>query len=279
MIAKKNLHPTVLDDVTLLDFVQYIMDHHITPTTLIVCSSREAFLQDLWDAICISSDASSNEHHEYAEEQQDSPEHSTAQEHRPSEQPLQAPHHPLLEPTLRLLSSSRTIQVAFCPDLLNLQAYLASLPYKEARSEQNMQPDKAKPMFSGGKTSQLAILNLIRLHRPTSSFSAQGLNRTLAAAVDSAHRLGRKLLLAECGQPMTYPDGGAGLSENDNDHEGEEGQVPPRISSWDEEVSILNVTTKSFGAGERGWVGRTVQIRRVAQRWCKFEAHGRYGTL
>ena len=39
---------------------------------------------------------------------------------------------------------------------------------------------------------------------------------------------------------------------------------------WEEEVSILNVTTKSFGAGERGWVGRTVTVRAVVGRWCVF---------
>lgn len=45
-------------------------------------------------------------------------------------------------------------------------------------------------------------------------------------------------------------------------------------NSWDEEVSMLNVTTKSFGAGERGWVGRTVAVRTVAGRWCAFKDMG-----
>jgi hypothetical protein len=43
---------------------------------------------------------------------------------------------------------------------------------------------------------------------------------------------------------------------------------------WEEQVSILNVTTKSFGAGERGWVGRTVKIRTVAERWFVFKTIG-----
>ena len=45
---------------------------------------------------------------------------------------------------------------------------------------------------------------------------------------------------------------------------------PLALSPWDEEVSLLNVTTKSFGAGERGWVGRTVRVRAVVGRWCGF---------
>ena len=32
----------------------------------------------------------------------------------------------------------------------------------------------------------------------------------------------------------------------------------------------MNVTTKSFGAGGPGWVGRTVTVRRVAERWFVF---------
>lgn len=43
-----------------------------------------------------------------------------------------------------------------------------------------------------------------------------------------------------------------------------------RSSPWDEQLSILNVTTKTFGVGDRGWVGRTVSIRQVAERWCEF---------
>ncbi|CAD0089502.1 unnamed protein product [Aureobasidium mustum] len=39
---------------------------------------------------------------------------------------------------------------------------------------------------------------------------------------------------------------------------------------WDADVSMLNITTKTFGTGERGWVGRTVKIRQVAKRWCVF---------
>lgn len=41
-------------------------------------------------------------------------------------------------------------------------------------------------------------------------------------------------------------------------------------SPWDEHLSMLNVTTKTFGVGERGWVGRTVTVRQVAARWCRF---------
>ena len=75
-------------------------------------------------------------------------------------------------------------------------------------------------------------------------------------------------MIAEClvpPQQMTEDEGGT------------RDEQPPGVTNpWDEEVSILNVTTKSFGVGERGWVGRTVKLRTVAARWCMFEslAHG-----
>jgi hypothetical protein len=40
--------------------------------------------------------------------------------------------------------------------------------------------------------------------------------------------------------------------------------------AWDQDLSMLNITTKTFGAGERAWVGRTVRIRQVAGRWFEF---------
>jgi len=35
----------------------------------------------------------------------------------------------------------------------------------------------------------------------------------------------------------------------------------------EEQVAILNVTTRSFGAGERGWAGRTVKLRSLYLGW------------
>ncbi|CAD0088995.1 unnamed protein product [Aureobasidium vineae] len=49
-------------------------------------------------------------------------------------------------------------------------------------------------------------------------------------------------------------------------------------NSWDQDVSMLNITTKTFGTGERGWVGRTVRIRQVANRWCEFQKLEDYGA-
>jgi len=124
----------------------------------------------------------------------------------------------------------------------------------------------------------LAILNPIAIHKPTSAFSAQGLNRTFAAAVETALYLGQTLVMAECRDGS----GGAAFEDSDEMELVEHGAAGPLTkdkevtqrsdaSPWDEEVSMLNVTTKSFGVGEKAWVGRTVSVRRIAERWCRFE--------
>lgn len=58
--------------------------------------------------------------------------------------------------------------------------------------------------------------------------------------------------------------------DRDTDESRQDGDERDESSPWDEQLSMLNVTTKTFGIGERGWVGRTVSVRQVAGRWCDF---------
>ncbi|KAK1823584.1 hypothetical protein LTR12_001995 [Friedmanniomyces endolithicus] len=152
------------------------------------------------------------------------------------------------------------VKLAFCSDITHLRAYLATY---SARANKQQVVGGIDPAAG---TRILAIVNLINLHRPTSAFSAQGLNRTLSGAVEAAHDTGAKLVFAECTESTIS------LAEDGMPAQGGEpsNEPPPPTSIWDEEVSILNVTTKSFGAGERGWVGRTVKLRTIAARWCTF---------
>ncbi|KAH0349212.1 hypothetical protein KCU81_g2985, partial [Aureobasidium melanogenum] len=92
------------------------------------------------------------------------------------------------------------------------------------------------------------ILNPIQIHEHTLSYSAQGFNRTFAAIIDAAHYLDHQLVMED------------------------EDMLDRRTltNPWDQDVSMLNITTKTFGTGGRGWVGRTVKIRQVAKRWCRF---------
>ncbi|KJX96515.1 hypothetical protein TI39_contig618g00014 [Zymoseptoria brevis] len=186
--------PVVLQVESAHDFVQYILNKHAPPTTLVVCSPKADFI--------------------------------TALQSTDSDSSLWQVS------TLRMLSTSRTVKLAFCPDITHLRAYLASRSTDNSTStDTGLRQSNAMPM--------LALLDPIQLHRPTSAFSAQGLNRSFAIAVEAARHLDVKLVIAETD-----------------------------ATAWDEELSMLNVTTKRLGELS---VGRTVKARVVAERWCTFE--------
>lgn len=240
----------MLDSITTAGFIQYVLDHHAPPSTVVVCSTREVFLEELLNATKAARPATGHEEEEQTGEV-------------PVKDAFPIPPQFLLQaPTLRLLSSSRTIRVTFCPDITHLRAMLA---VHAARSATQMVEESRH----AARMPILAVLNPLQLHEPTSAYSAQGLNRTFATAVEAAHHAGQKLVIAECStlrSPRMRPESSDGFEEAAGDTE-----AAPE-TPWDREVSILNVTTKSFGAGERGWVGRTVRIRKVAERWCTFES-------
>lgn len=235
--------PLVLEGISLPDFIQYILKSHGTPSILIICSTKGSFLQQLHDSVATDAD-----------DDQDTGHPTQYQQWR--------------NPTLRLLASCRTVKMVFCPELAHLRAYLAARAYRMSTEAE------AESATSTSRQSYrtIAILNLIALHKPTSAFSAQGLSRTLAVAVEAAYYTNSRLVLAECpfAKPTTDYEDMSELPDMPIDGELHDATVLTS-NLWDDEVSILNVTTKSFGAGERGWVGRTVSIRAVVGRWCVFQ--------
>lgn len=237
--------PKVITDAGLADFVQHILSDKARSSHLVVCTSKETFIQRLLNA-CVETDGNIDEHP------------SEDGEHVMGEPRNTEPHDLLKCLSLLQLASSRSVKLAFCPDITHLRAHLSNLAARLAENR----PDSAKQDMS-----ILAILNPIDIHRSTPSFSAQGLNRTFALAVEAAHATKSHLHMIE------FPSFRSHATEHfeaEYDLEPELIPPPPPSDPWDEEVSILNVTTKSFGAGGRGWVGRTVTIRRIAERWCLF---------
>lgn len=155
----------------------------------------------------------------------------------------------------------------------------------------------------------LAIIAMVALHKSTVSYSAQGLGRAFAAAVEAAFEGGRKLVVFEdSGGILGGGDGvdngteagaktdvdvemreGGGIGQgrqNDNDadrradaggntnyardHDNEDPQEHRAhfTNPWEEEIPILDATTKTFGGfGERGLLGRSVKVEVVARRW------------
>ena len=272
--AATNSQPSAIYPIEVADFLHFVLEHHFTPSTLIVCSSQASFLQRLTASI---EDQSRKRQAAENDERPSRPSSSSGDTQRPVEARPFTPEHPLLIPTLHQLSRSTTLKLAFCPSLESLRAYLCVYNLDETLPFDNSTQSENTTYVLGGcavhRQPLLALLNPINLHRNTSSFSAQGLSRTLASAVEAAHRSHQRLILAECPSPVRIPSAEGGLIVSDDDREMEEvDQAEERRQAEDpleEQVAILNVTTRTFGAGERGWAGRTVKVRGIVERWCQ----------
>ncbi len=146
--------------------------------------------------------------------------------------------HVFLTPTLKLLASSKHIEIIFCPTVPTLRARLAS--------------STATNDLYGSGTPRLVILDLLALHHGTSEFTLQGLSRTFASAVSAAHWTHSNLTLVECKD----------VKDPSNPHRG------PRL--WNQEIPLLSRSIK-LGQEGAGWAGRSLTIRKIAGRWFTFE--------
>lgn len=152
-----------------------------------------------------------------------------------------AGHHQLLTKTLGLLSSSRNIRTVFCPTLEHLRAYISTGIEGRLPGVENI--PKSQPL--------LAILNPLSLHLSTREFSAQGLSRTLANAVEVSSRANMDIMLCECrdAQDPNNPELGD--------------------AQWYVDVPLLSTSLRSGAEGSYS-NGRTVPVKRIVQRWFQF---------
>jgi len=261
--------PIVFHPIELADFVQTILESHLSPSKLVVCGSQEDFISLVADITTERRPHGSSVHDEEGPES--SPRDSIYA------QPASAVH-PLLTPTLHQVNRAQTLTMAFCPGLESLRAFLSvhGLRANDAPShirtdgyecEQSTYTLKGRKIF---RHPFLALVNLVSIHSGTPSFSAQGLGRTFASAVEAAHRASQHLVIVECTSqvPAARP---LDLEINVDDVEVDE--MEHAINDpWEQQIPILNVTTRNFRPGERGWIGRTVKVRDVAERWCTFVA-------
>ncbi|QIW98948.1 hypothetical protein AMS68_004466 [Peltaster fructicola] len=135
------------------------------------------------------------------------------------------------------------MRVAFVTNLVQLRALLASLTVPVSQTGQEQQSTGEQP-----SRTLIAVLDPISLHRPTSSFSAQGLNRTFALAIDAADVLSATLILCETSPAMQTSDALDAAPTTDDTVE----QAAPS-NPWDEDIGIVDIRTKTFGPGSRGW--------------------------
>ena len=251
MFTNASSRPQIVTDIRLAEFVQHVLDNDHQAATLIVCATKERFVEQLL-AACIDTPTTT------VDQTQQLSDGETAET-----EPAAAEKHGLLEqPSPLQLANSRKVKLVFCHDLTHLRAYLATLAIPKPHLEPTTRVEETHH-----QPSLLAILNPIDIHRFTTSFSAQGLNRTFALAVEAAHATCKHLIMVEFRECQHRE---AEQAVEGYELESEAVPATALVNPWDEEVSILNVTTKSFGAGGRGWVGRTVTVRRIAERWCVF---------
>ncbi|OSS44041.1 hypothetical protein B5807_11297 [Epicoccum nigrum] len=220
-----------------------LLDHVLStqsasPTTLVICADQSTFVQDLA--------------------------HSLGQ-HQGTEQGDSLKH--LLVPTLHNLATTRHVKLAFCASVQALLAYLTAYD----------RPGYVHFEESEGR-ERLVIVNPLALHKPTSSFSVQGLSRSFAAAVEAAQRTGAALHLVECESEQQNQHVHVHVEDDtlmlESDHGG--GSAAEPQDPWDQDVPILNVSARRFGSGvgERAWAGRTVTAKRIAARWFRFHNLG-----
>ncbi|KAL9072524.1 MAG: hypothetical protein Q9161_003536 [Pseudevernia consocians] len=232
--------PIALAPLLCTDFIDFILRHHTSPTTLIICSSREAFLQEL--QACIK-------YTHLRDPTADSGNEPPSDDCHPA-------LHPLLVPTIHLIAKSRSVNLAFAPTLPHLRAYLATCMSSIRSSSPSSNFTKPGPQYP-----MLAVWGLATLHRSTAEHSAQGLSRSLAAAVETAKVNGQRLVLAE----STALNG-------EVEYEG----IGNVGNPWKEQVPLLSGSVR-FGGEDRVWAGKTVELDRVVGRWCRFVMTGDAG--
>ncbi|RWQ97939.1 hypothetical protein C8Q69DRAFT_155271 [Paecilomyces variotii] len=211
------------------DFLASIIHNEACSTVLLVCSTRDHFLEQLSGCIHPLHAASPTSLEQQLENDE---RRSFARE----------PDHPFLRKTIGLLANSRKIKLAFCPTIEHLRAYLSGLRITDNKGSRT--DNSSRPL--------LAIVDLVALHATSSEFSAQGLSRTLALAVEVSARESLDIVLCECKDALDpqSSERGDGL--------------------WNVHVPLLSGTTRSSGEGA-GRSGSSVPVKSIAQRWFNFE--------
>ncbi|KAI0401263.1 hypothetical protein F4802DRAFT_437785 [Xylaria palmicola] len=231
--------PTFLSPALPSELLSYILDHHVYPTTLIICSSRAEFLASLVQDVrdhqhIITADPDRREPYEGESPHQDPATANTGVKHA------------LLSSPLYQVAASRHIRVIYAPAVTHLRAHLSVFSPGESRI-----PAPPRAAVTARGSPCIILYGFLKQHRDTSEWSAQGLGNTASILVDVAHRLSWRALLIE---PR---DGLSGTALGD---------------LLQETVPVLNGGARRLGPDSEGaWTGRTVEIGRILGRWFQFQ--------
>ncbi|KAI0132431.1 hypothetical protein BJ170DRAFT_613912 [Xylariales sp. AK1849] len=250
--------PVILSPALPSELLTYILNHHVYPTTLIICSTRSDFLQSLAEDVETQSEPG--------------PQPGGTSEQGSSGQdqaPLPEPHnnkHSLFASPLSQLAISRHIRTVYLATVTHLRAYLAVFSLSDSKI---LSPP---PSFSamGRKPPHLIVYGAIELHRDTSEWSAQGLGNTAAALVETGHRLGWRVSVIE-------PRSGCEIRGEEGVQRGG-GEVGEFEVLLRERIPVLSGGIRRMGldSEEGSWSGRTVEVGKAMGRWFTFQ-RGEWG--
>lgn len=168
--------PRVLFFDLATEFVEYIVQNEARAATLIICSTRDGFLDQLSASVQLQSQT----HSQLTPLEGDNCRSASGA------------FHPLLSNTIGFIAKSHRVTLAFCPSVEHLRAYLSVFRGPSRLTTQSPQRQQQVNKYI------LAILDLVALHYNTSEFSAQGLSRSLALVVEVAAREMMDLVVCEC---------------------------------------------------------------------------------
>lgn len=156
---------------------------------------------------------------------------ATAEDEYPTEvDEHETPIYPT--PTIENLVATENVDIIYLPDLDTLHGFLEFV--------------RSSPALSVPNPPLLAIWGLVGAHYETEYYGGRGIGLTVARAVEAAAKSGRLLVLGEGYTAVDYGDGEEDVQE-----------------CWaDIEVPISNMGSMI--------VGRTVEVREVLRRWCRF---------
>ncbi|CAD6448577.1 ffc07818-f94c-40ab-8e7a-50cd104b8be1-CDS [Sclerotinia trifoliorum] len=269
--------PIALPSALPSELLTWILNHSAYPTTILICKSRAAFVSSLLADITSNTSLPPASSPQY-------PISATA--------PVETLSHSLLLKILHQISISRHISFLYVPTTSHLRAYLSVLS-PETRSKIEAPPDLEWDKLSI-KRAMIVVYGLVELHRDTSEWSAQGLNRSLAGLVDMGGRHKRAVVCLEertkekrrSDELNLYGEGEGDFDDTSNDGDGmgsdENRRRDKRTwNGWDEKVPMLNGSVRRAGSEseDSGWSGRTVEVGRIFARWFDFQkAEWDHGT-
>ncbi|THV49152.1 hypothetical protein BGAL_0208g00030 [Botrytis galanthina] len=256
------------------ELLTWILNHGAYPTTILICKPRAAFISSLLADVTSSTTPLPSSPTDIPSSPPN-PVTSTAQP--------QTSSHPLLIKTLHQISLSRHISLIYIPTISHLRAHL-SVHSPESASKIGAPPDQKWDKV-GRKRAMIVVYGLIDLHRDTSEWSAQGLNKSLAGLVEIGGRDKRVVVCLEEREKKTErselmevdADGNQDITGQTNDRNGlksEEnmGGDNRTWKGWDEHVPMLNGSVRRTGleSEDSGWSGRTIEVGQIFARWFDF---------